>query len=181
MKQLGEVRESCLHLSSPFWDCTRKMKGRFASSTLKPAATLPCMPFAFPPTLFSGIVLLPVDSGQTCVLMCDHLLCVCLCVSEMNFDVGNSFTVEVEFKTNERDGVLLTVGSLTGDIGVTLELYDGKVGWCVANNMTLSSRIPRSQLCILFLLWQKNLKQICSLGIRRKDQNTQKVQEKNAC
>lgn len=52
----------------------------------------------------------------------------------MNFDVGRSLSVEVEFKTSERDGVLLTVGSLVGDVGVTLELHNGKVGQRVGND-----------------------------------------------
>ena len=61
----------------------------------------------------------------------------------MNFDVGRSLTVEVEFKTSERDGVLLTVGSLVGDVGVTLELHDGKVGQRVGN----TGGVPMPQLC----------------------------------
>ena len=55
--------------------------------------------------------------------------------------------MEVEFKTSERDGVLLTVGSLEGDVGITLELHDGKVGQHVGNNGGLSSVIPMPQLC----------------------------------
>ena len=55
--------------------------------------------------------------------------------------------MEVEFKTSERDGILLTVGSLAGDVGVTLELHDGKVGQRVGNTGGPSSVIPMLQLC----------------------------------
>ena len=47
--------------------------------------------------------------------------------AEVDFDVGIDFTVEGEFKTSERDGILLSTSSTTEDVGLTLELHDGRV------------------------------------------------------
>nr|KAG5711762.1 hypothetical protein BaRGS_023526 [Batillaria attramentaria] len=57
----------------------------------------------------------------------------CEWVISMTFEVGQSLTVELEFRTSERDGVFLTISSADGETGMTLELHEGKVKFAVKN------------------------------------------------
>ena len=45
----------------------------------------------------------------------------------MEFSVLNSLTVELEFRTSDREGIFFAISS-SREQGLTLELHDGKVG-----------------------------------------------------
>ncbi|XP_076462895.1 laminin subunit alpha-2-like isoform X2 [Babylonia areolata] len=73
-------------------------------------------------------------------------------VYDLRFDVGVGVLIKAEFKSSERDGVLVTITDTTSNSGLTLELHEGKMKLTLKNDegtlQVESTNIDLSAYCM---------------------------------
>ncbi|XP_041356954.1 laminin subunit alpha-2-like isoform X2 [Gigantopelta aegis] len=71
------------------------------------------------------------------------------------FEVGENLKVSLEFRTSKQNGIILTVSSDGGQVGMTLELYNGRVQFSLKNEEGVQPFTARSSNQNLYVACDK--------------------------